>query len=114
MDETSQLLEARGKTHGDYKIQANVAQQLKKILRSAPNWEVLSDSQRDSLEMDAVKTSRILCGDPDEPDHWDDKAGYAKLVANELRTPTANGYVTHEVTKSTPATSIAAGRVASA
>lgn len=84
MLDTNKLLEERGKTHGDYAVQATVAQALKNTMRRAPKWAALTDAMRDALEMDAVKTSRILCGNAYEPDHWDDKAGYAKLISNEL------------------------------
>jgi hypothetical protein len=35
--------------------------------------------------MIAHKIGRILNGDPDYIDSWDDIAGYAKLVADRLR-----------------------------
>jgi hypothetical protein len=31
--------------------------------------------------MIALKLSRILSGKPDEQDHWDDIAGYARLAS---------------------------------
>jgi hypothetical protein len=31
-----------------------------------------------------MKMSRILCGNPNEPDHWRDIAGYATLIENIL------------------------------
>ena len=42
---------------------------------------------REALEMTAHKTARILTGEPSEPDHWLDKAGYYTLVANCLSGP---------------------------
>jgi hypothetical protein len=35
--------------------------------------------------MIATKMSRIVNGNPDKIDNWDDIAGYAKLVADKLR-----------------------------
>ena len=74
------VLSNREKTHGSYPSTASVSQSLKDAMRSAPNWIRLTDVQAESLEMIAVKLARILCGDPDFPDHWEDVLGYAKLA----------------------------------
>ena len=72
-----ELTSERGKTHGDWNKQAKCARQLKFIIRE--NSEFLTAQQTEALDMIAVKMSRILCGDPNEPDHWDDIAGYSYL-----------------------------------
>lgn len=77
-------LNERGKTHGDFGEQSMTAQTLKGNLRGHPGWQGLRDEQRESLEMIVHKVSRILNGNPDEPDHWRDIAGYATLVENIL------------------------------
>jgi hypothetical protein len=41
--------------------------------------------QVEALEMIAHKIGRILSGDPNHQDHWDDIAGYAKLVSERLQ-----------------------------
>jgi len=79
LGQTGALLAERGSTHGDYPTQAAVTQAIKAAMRTGPNWNRLSDAQRDALEMLAVKQGRILCGDPDFQDHWDDLEGYARL-----------------------------------
>ena len=84
------LLEIRGRTHGDYEVQAAMAQELKAVLRRAPNWDKMPAPMRDSLEMDCVKTSRICCGDFEEPDHWKDKMGYASLILKILQKMCSN------------------------
>jgi hypothetical protein len=81
---TDDLLTERGKTHGDFSEHARITQDLKDIMRRAPGWARLSAIQREALEMDAHKTGRILAGDPNHQDHWDDKAGYARLVSQRL------------------------------
>ena len=48
-------------------------------MKSGTNWISLSDEQAESLEMIALKIARILSGNPDYSDHWDDVIGYAKL-----------------------------------
>ena len=73
------LLQTREKTHGSYPSTAKLSQALKDTMKSGANWISLSDEQAESLEMIAVKIARILSGDPEYPDHWDDVIGYAKL-----------------------------------
>lgn len=82
---TESILQERGATHGDYEVQARIAQDIKKAMRSGPAWPTMSPAQQDSLEMLAVKISRACTGNPDFLDHWDDLAGYATLVAKILR-----------------------------
>ena len=48
-------------------------------------WSSLKADQKEGLEIIAAKISRILNGDLDYPDGWDDIAGCATLVANRLR-----------------------------
>ena len=79
------LLEVRARTHGDYEVQAVLCQELKAVLRKSPNWDKMPATMRDSLEMDCLKTSRICCGDFEEPDHWRDKIGYSSLVLKRLK-----------------------------
>ena len=78
------ILKERGKTHGDYKLQSSGSQWLKQIMRSFPNWEDMSDGQRESLDMICVKISRIGHGNPNHKDSWDDIQGYAKLAADGI------------------------------
>jgi hypothetical protein len=76
------ILNERHKTHGDYYHNAATAQALKDEMRRGMNWKSLDDMQRETLEMVATKIGRILSGDPHEPDHWKDIAGYAQLIVN--------------------------------
>lgn len=81
------VIEKREHSHGDYLHQARMAQDLKKIFRDAGRQ--LSPEQSESLDMIAVKLSRILTGNPNEADHWVDIAGYATLISNMLRSGNA-------------------------
>lgn len=87
--ETLDLLAERAKTHGDYKILAGISQELMNTMmaydRNTDYWAKLNECQRESLHMIANKIGRILAGNPNTVDHWDDIAGYAKLVADQLR-----------------------------
>lgn len=73
------ILSEREKTHGDFKANAHVAQSLKLILRESEKWPLMQDRQKEALDMMATKVARIMVGDPNHKDHWDDIAGYAKL-----------------------------------
>ena len=75
----SSLLNTREKTHGNYRDNASLSQAIKDVLRSGKNWERLHDGQKEALEMISVKLARLLSGDKDFRDHWDDIEGYAKL-----------------------------------
>lgn len=78
-DAVVQILDDRGRTNGDYYYMSNLAQSLKDVMRRSANWDRITTMQRESLELMATKISRILTGDPDFADHWDDISGYAQL-----------------------------------
>jgi Domain of unknown function (DUF6378) len=81
MAELEELLQERGRTHGSFATNALLSQHMKMLFRSAPGWNGLSDIHKESLEMIALKISRILSGQAQFEDHWDDVAGYARLGA---------------------------------
>jgi hypothetical protein len=58
-----------------------------RALQHERNWSTMTDQQKHAVYMVAHKLARIVCGDPAEPDHWDDIAGYATLVADRIRKP---------------------------
>jgi hypothetical protein len=78
------ILIEREKTHGPYVVKAKIIQDLKCAMELADGWDNLNDMQRESLHMIAHKIGRILSGDPNCVDHWDDVAGYARLVSKSL------------------------------
>jgi hypothetical protein len=84
MADVNDILARHEATHGYFLTQGGFAQQLKEKCRSTPNWEKMPYYQREALEMVLHKASRILFGDFNEIDHWDDIAGYSKLVSKEL------------------------------
>jgi hypothetical protein len=83
------LLEARGRTHGDYAVHALITQDLKRVITHHVGHldRRLDDDMQESLDMVAHKIGRIIAGDPGFADHWADIAGYAQLVANRLAQP---------------------------
>jgi hypothetical protein len=78
------VIEEREATHGDYRSQAFFAQRVKEEMHGQGGWAKLTAPQKETLEMIAVKMSRILHGNPNEPDHWRDISGYATLITNLL------------------------------
>lgn len=83
MTSPSELIQTRKSTHGEWCLQADMAHRLKSEMHftriPGAGWDNLTASQQEALDMIAVKISRILSGNPNEPDHWDDIAGYALL-----------------------------------
>lgn len=82
MDAIDNILAEREKTHGDFKQHAYYTQQMKALI---PPVNPLNNCQRESLEMIMHKIGRILAGDPNHKDHWDDIAGYATLASNNSK-----------------------------
>lgn len=80
------LLNTREQTHGDYGVNAGVSQAIKAVFQGSPEYLTkLSSEQKESAELIATKFGRIVAGDPSNPEHWEDIAGYATLIAERLR-----------------------------
>ena len=78
------LLDERKNTHGDFTDHAACTQSLKVVAKNWPNWVELSPVQKEAIEMILHKLGRIMTGNPDHKDHWDDIAGYARLVSQRI------------------------------
>jgi hypothetical protein len=74
------VLSQRQAVHGKFATHADIAQGLKAEMRKSPNWEKLSNVQKEGLEMVQHKIARILNGDPDYEDHYVDVMGYTSLI----------------------------------
>lgn len=94
MQETQRIQEAqniqhtlleRGNRYGKFSGHSRITQNIKESMHLAPNWDRLTDSQKEALEMTAHKIGRILNGDPNYVDSWWDVIGYVQLVVDELR-----------------------------
>ncbi len=79
------IILTRRPKYGTFAIRAKLCQEIKTVFEYGDNWGSLSDDKKESLEMIANKISRILNGDPNHKDSWDDIAGYAQLVADTLK-----------------------------
>ena len=79
-----EIIEERDARYGEWAEQATISQRLKRIVGNTPNWSTLEDFQKESIEMCLHKLSRILNGDPDYKDSWEDASLYLKLVVDRL------------------------------
>lgn len=77
--ETKELLKERNNTHGLFTENARISQDIKDVMRTSVNWDIMHDVHREALEYIAGKIGRILSGQYDFDDSWDDVAGYALL-----------------------------------
>lgn len=85
--DTDNLLQERGTTHGKFEDGSYFSQNIKNVIKIGlmqPRTLFLSNSQREALDMIAHKIGRILAGNPNFSDHWEDIAGYATLIVKEL------------------------------
>lgn len=80
----AKTLAERGKRYGSFDEHARITQNIKASIKDSPNWDSLTPSMKESLEMIAHKMGRILNGDPTYADSWHDIAGYAQLVEQEV------------------------------
>jgi hypothetical protein len=85
MTDIQAVLAARKKTHGSFEISSYTSQTLKDNMRDTPNWAELDMDQKECLDMVAHKIARILCGNPNEVDHYLDMSGYCTLIVNRLK-----------------------------
>jgi hypothetical protein len=85
MSDIDKILAERAKTHGDYTEHALCTQDIMFTLMSHRNWISLTADQKETLHMIAHKMGRVVTGNPNIADHWDDIAGYAKLSGDRVR-----------------------------
>jgi hypothetical protein len=78
------MLEERGKRYGSFVGHAELTQELKTVMSIREGWKNLTSDQREALEMIAHKIGRIINGDPNYIDSWQDIIGYAQLVKDRL------------------------------
>lgn len=91
-DLITEITKKRSSVYGPFLHNAIVAQAIKNALRGIPDpdnegilYDHLPADIREGLELMALKMSRIVTGDPEYLDNWDDIAGYAKCVGDRIR-----------------------------
>lgn len=86
---TEEILAERGKVYGDFTDHARITQTLKSVVRlnsqRSDGGTKLSCVHQEALDMICHKIGRILNGDPNYRDSWDDIAGYARLAADRCK-----------------------------
>lgn len=83
-----QIIAGRSHENGDFTMTAEMSQNIKKSMHRSPNWEQMNNQTKESLDMIAMKMARIVEGNENKKDHWDDIIGYAKLITNRLENNT--------------------------
>ena len=78
--EIKDTLSTREGQYGKYEIVSQISQDIKKTMRQSPNYYIMPDYARESLDMIANKMARLLNGDFMLNDSWHDIGGYAALV----------------------------------
>lgn len=89
MTDIQQTLNERASTHGFFRVNSRITQQLKEQVRNESGYDKLTYAQRESLDMIMHKIARILSGDPKFIDSWRDIAGYAQLIVDDLQSDPA-------------------------
>lgn len=81
-----EITDERGKTHGDFRDHARITQALKRVVNTEIVARInrgqsdLTDRQEEFLDMLMHKVGRIIAGNADFADHYDDIAGYAYIA----------------------------------
>jgi len=78
--DVNDTLSTREGQYGQYKNVSQISQDIKKVMRQSPNYYIMPDYARESLDMIANKMARILNGNYYLNDSWHDIGGYAALV----------------------------------
>lgn len=80
----NEMLAGREARYGSFEGHAKIAQGLKRAMKDSPNWERLTDVQKEGLEMVQHKIARMLNGDPSYLDNIVDVAGYSTLIKDVM------------------------------
>lgn len=86
MNPIDKMLEDRSKKHGDFSDHARISQSLKEVMHREIGVckTELAATQMEGLEMIQHKIARIIAGDPNLPEHWEDIEGYARITRERL------------------------------
>lgn len=77
-------LKERGSRYGSFEDNADITEDLMKVIQSASSYSKLSKQHLEAFHMIFHKISRAVCGDPDYIDNIHDIVGYAKLLEDFL------------------------------
>jgi len=81
MTYTKEILDERGKTHGEFWLNARIMEQLVDVLRSSPHWLSIPYETRNALTMTCTKMCRLVSKDGYKHlDNYQDIIGYTTLA----------------------------------
>ena len=80
-----EMLEERNMKYGNFTEHAQITQAIKRIMKNSQNWDTMPMDMHEALDMIAHKIGRILNGDYNYIDSWQDIAGYVILIINRLK-----------------------------
>ena len=83
---TQAMLQDRQAVHGSFSKGAEIEQELKSVMREAPNWDKLPPPHKAALEMTCHKIARHLVGDYLCVDHITDAIGYLQRLLECTKT----------------------------
>ena len=92
--DTDKLIKERTGQHGSYSSNAKVTLGIIEALQRGEGYYKLSPEQEYGLMMIANKMCRIVSGNPDFKDHYEDIIGYAKLAGGLIEVP--NEWISNE------------------
>jgi hypothetical protein len=86
-DTVDAILNNRAKQYGKFIEGAEIMQMTKRLIHNyiEQRGTSLAFDQLEAIDMIIHKLGRIINGNPDKVDHWDDIGGYATLVADRLK-----------------------------
>ncbi len=91
MRKIHKILEERGATYGDFRTGAKLAQNLKEVVRGHLYWLTFEPYKRESIETMMSKISRLVNGDSDHIDSWEDISGYSELSVRDIQRDNVTG-----------------------
>lgn len=80
---TDTLVE-RNKRYGTFSKQAEISQELQRVVAHYGGYKKMAPYQREAINMILHKLARIINGDANYDDSWRDIAGYSQLVTDIL------------------------------
>lgn len=83
--DVNKTLAERGSRYGKFHDVSGTIQDLKQVMYTSANWDKLTPSQREALEMIQHKIGRMLNGDHTYLDNAVDIVGYATLMLKNMQ-----------------------------
>lgn len=75
-------IDQKQKENGPFSLQAEMSRRIKGTMQCSEHWNSLTYCQQEALDMIAHKIGRILAGNANNKDHWDDISGYAQIASD--------------------------------